>query len=119
MFDRAYPWSFTRYRHFRRLLEQCKVFRAGTLELKEVVVMSAQSPAVTIWLTEHARDALDELGRYFDGSEDRVVEVAINRLHIQLFHRKEGDLVDVDFGQSLPEEPEGQVVSVRDLSCCD
>lgn len=74
---------------------------------------------VTVALSVHARDALAELGRYFDGSEDRAVEVAINRLHAQLCPRKEGDLADVDYGQSLPAEADGQVVSVRSLPGCD
>lgn len=77
------------------------------------------SNAVTVALTEHARGALAELGRYFGGSEDRAVEVAINRLHAQLCPRKEGVLADVDFGQSLPAEADGQVVSVRSLPGCD
>lgn len=72
----------------------------------------------TIRLTESTRGALVELGRYFGGSEDKAVEVAINRLHARLFPRKEGELVDVDFGQSLPRNSEGEV-SVRSLPGCD
>lgn len=74
---------------------------------------------VTIRRTEPARDVLSELGRYFGGSEDRAFEVAVNRLHIHLISQKEGELVDVDFGQSLPEKPEeGRGVSAQPTGLC-
>lgn len=73
---------------------------------------------VSIRITERAREALAELGHYFGGSEERAVEVAINRLHVQFFPRKEGELADVDFCQSLPERSEDLVESVHGLPGC-
>ncbi|WP_426661953.1 hypothetical protein [Rhodanobacter aciditrophus] len=73
----------------------------------------------SIRITARAREALVELGRYFGGSEERAFEVAINRLHVQLIPREEGELTDVDFCQSLPDKPEGLVESVHRLPGCN
>lgn len=52
-------------------------------------------------------------------SQEMALEIAINRVYLQLFPLLEGDLADVDFSQSLSPEAIGPTAISTSLPGCE
>lgn len=64
-----------------------------------------ENPMDTATLSPAVRNSIAECALRLGVSDELALEMAVNRMHIAVMNLSEGDLNDVDFSQSLPDEP--------------